>query len=102
MSMILSLWGDSSFAHNGKKIYESITNTVKSSINIISEEENKSIPTTVVSSVEREKFVKKQFISKKELLGVKEVKKEDISVAKEAVEFFSSLNAHKKKPIDIE
>ena len=78
---------------------------VHSSLNgapIVNENTKKPISTSTSTNEEREAFLKEQFISKKELLGVKEVEKEAISVDVEAIQFFNSLNSDDQKPINIE
>lgn len=102
------LFATAIFSNNGKRIYQSITTTIKSSAKIVYAITNNSQLVTplsnskVLAPKERELFLKEQFTSKKELLGAEEVKKENLNIHDEALEFFHSLNNHSKKPINIE
>lgn len=96
------------FSNDGKRIYQSITTTVKSSMNLVQSTMNTAQGMAILSESrvltpeEREKFLKEQFTSKKELLNTEVVKKENLNIHDEALEFFRSLNKYSKKPIDIE
>lgn len=104
----LALLANVSYTKSGKKIYNAITSSIKSNTDIVPSAMNSSllkvpvIGEKITPPQEREIFLKEQFTSKKDLLGVRKIEKEKISVNQEIVEFFNSLNNHVKKPINIE
>lgn len=107
------LFGESLFSMGGKKMYQSMTQTVKAGTEMVRSTmyvepvTNETPPELVkkediLDAKEREKYLKMQFVSKEEILEVQTVDKEEIAVDIETLEFFDSLNAYETKPIDIE
>ncbi|MDQ7061771.1 MAG: hypothetical protein Q9M43_11890 [Sulfurimonas sp.] len=94
----------------GKKIYKAFSNTIKSSANIVRTTMNMEVEGTQVEAPKvqkinpqkREAFLKEQFTPQNQLQEIKVMHTQEINIESEAIEFFDSLNASVKKPINIE
>lgn len=86
------------------QIYKSIENKVKESIDMqkpdydkfIRQEEQK-----IQDPQDREEYIKNQFLEKDDIVD-DVINKEEISIEREATQFFDSLNQEHKKPVDME
>ncbi len=100
------LYADSLFKSGGKKLFKSIEETVKSTADIVTNNQDYSDLSeenlVKLTPQQRKEFLQKQFISQEDLQEMGDVQKEEINIEIEAIQFFETLNPEVSKPIDIE
>ncbi len=88
------------------KIYKSFENKVKENIGMQKPNYNEFISRKkekkIITPQEREEYIKRQFMQKKDISTIETVIKEEISIETETTQFFDSLNQEHKIPVNME